>query len=60
VIEARAFAAAYRVWDSAKDKKDVPSSPMVDLVIETAMEAEAEQYRARQARETEGLSGDDD
>jgi len=47
VLEARAFAAAYQLYASAKDKADLPSSPMLDLVIEIEM---AERHRQILAR----------
>lgn len=48
IVEARAFAATWRVWSEAKEKKSVPPSPMLDLVIEIEMTVRQEQIAAQQ------------
>lgn len=60
VIEAKAFAATYRVFKSAKEQKDLPQSPLMDLVREVSIEVDAERMGLRAGADTEGLSGDDD
>lgn len=47
ILEARGFAATWRQWDGAEKKTDVPSSPLLDRVIEIEMAVQAELLAAR-------------
>jgi hypothetical protein len=51
VMEARAFAATWRMYDAAEKKTDLPASPMLDLVIEIEM---AERQRQLMERQQDG------
>lgn len=48
IVEARAFAAAKGVVDRAKDKMEIPDTPMTALVQEIEFALARERIRARQ------------
>ena len=56
VIEARAFAATYHLYDRTDDKSTLPPSPMIDLVREIEMAAMKRKIEAEREASREPVS----
>ena len=53
ILEARAFAGAYTVWSTAKNKADVPDTPMMQLVKTIEFELAQQEIDRRRAQNSD-------